>query len=759
VEEDMFLRLSKRSMKKTGSVLISAALVYAMVLPAIFTSLVHAAPTNLITNPLVETPDPNNANSPADWQVGSWGANTFTSSYLTGGPTGDTNSVEINMTAYTSGDAKWYFNPVNVTAGTQYTYSDSYESNTLSDVMITYTMSDGTSEYVDIGSLAASSSWKAFSASFVAPAGAVSATIYHLLGSVGTLTTGDFSLAATSAPTVTITSPVASTVTSAPYTGTVTLEAAATDNTGVSNVQFQIDGSNVGSPVTSSPYEYSWNSASVTNGTHSVTAVVTNDTGETTTSVPVSIEVSNTNPAGGNLIPNPLMNAASATAPNTPQDWTVDSWGTNTFTTSYLNSGSAGDSHSAEINMTKYTSGDAKWVFTPQNVAQDTQYQFIDYYKSNVQTLVNAVFTMSDGSTEYEIIGLPYTASAWTEFSTKFSVPEGAQTVTIYHLIEAVGTLTIDNASLNSYVPTGFSSPLVTLTFDDGYETEYTNALPILEQYGFNSTQFDITDLIGKSGYMTAAQLKTLYQDGDEIASHTVTHDDLTQETASQLTTEMSQSKTTLQTDTGENVNDFAYPYGLYNANVMSAAQKYYSAARGVESGLNSKDNFNQYDLKVEDVYTTTTTAQIADWVAQAQATNTWLIFVYHGVDANTTNAVDSDIYDVTPTELSAQMAVIKASGVTVDTMSKALASVDAQMGIATTTLATVTFNANGGTGTMAAETASAPTALTANKYTRAGYTFTGWSTAANGVGTAYKNDAVYPFTASTTLYAQWKKA
>ena len=70
----------------------------------------------------------------------------------------------------------------------------------------------------------------------------------------------------------------------------------------------------------------------------------------------------------------------------------------------------------------------------------------------------------------------------------------------------------------------------------------------------------------------------------------------------------------------------------------------------------------------------------------------------------------------------------------------------------------TVTFNANGGSGTaMAAETKNVPTALTSDSYTRAGYTFNGWNTAANGSGTAYGNGATYAFTASTTLYAQWR--
>jgi uncharacterized repeat protein (TIGR02543 family) len=67
-----------------------------------------------------------------------------------------------------------------------------------------------------------------------------------------------------------------------------------------------------------------------------------------------------------------------------------------------------------------------------------------------------------------------------------------------------------------------------------------------------------------------------------------------------------------------------------------------------------------------------------------------------------------------------------------------------------------VTFMANGGSGSMAAETHNLPAALTTNGFTRTGYRFAGWNTLANGTGIAYANGAVYPFTASVTLYAHW---
>jgi hypothetical protein len=69
----------------------------------------------------------------------------------------------------------------------------------------------------------------------------------------------------------------------------------------------------------------------------------------------------------------------------------------------------------------------------------------------------------------------------------------------------------------------------------------------------------------------------------------------------------------------------------------------------------------------------------------------------------------------------------------------------------------TVTFSGNGSTsGSMSPETASAPTALSANAFVNTGYNFAGWNTLANGTGTPYAAGASYPFAASTLLYAQW---
>ncbi len=71
----------------------------------------------------------------------------------------------------------------------------------------------------------------------------------------------------------------------------------------------------------------------------------------------------------------------------------------------------------------------------------------------------------------------------------------------------------------------------------------------------------------------------------------------------------------------------------------------------------------------------------------------------------------------------------------------------------------TVTFNANalsGITGTMATQTAGTTVALDPNGFSRSGYTFDSWNTAANGSGFKYTDGAVYSFSEDVTLYAQW---
>ncbi len=93
----------------------------------------------------------------------------------------------------------------------------------------------------------------------------------------------------TTPPTVSITSPASG----ATVSGTTTVSASASDNVGVAGVQFFVDGSALGAEDTTSPYSASWNTTSVANGSHSLTARARDAAGNSTTSGAVTVTVSN----------------------------------------------------------------------------------------------------------------------------------------------------------------------------------------------------------------------------------------------------------------------------------------------------------------------------------------------------------------------------------------------------------------------------------------------------------------------------------
>ena len=140
--------------------------------------------------------------------------------------------------------------------------------------------------------------------------GLLSGTTYHYRvrskNSGGTESvSGDFAFATSSGgdttpPTVSMTAPT----NGATETGTVTVSANAADNVGVASVQFIIDGANLGSPITTSPYTMSWDTTTASNGAHSITAVARDAAGNTATAAAVSVTVSNTTPGAANTWPN-----------------------------------------------------------------------------------------------------------------------------------------------------------------------------------------------------------------------------------------------------------------------------------------------------------------------------------------------------------------------------------------------------------------------------------------------------------------------
>lgn len=126
----------------------------------------------------------------------------------------------------------------------------------------------------------------------------------------------------------------------------------------------------------------------------------------------------------------------------------------------------------------------------------------------------------------------------------------------------------------------------VVITFDDGWESQYENALPVLKKYGFIATFFITTDDIGEKDFLSWEQVKKLTAMGMEIGSHTESHPMLTDSSEEELRRELSGSKSIIEENIGSEVRVLAYPYGLYDAHIISMAKDAgYLAARTTDAG------------------------------------------------------------------------------------------------------------------------------------------------------------------------------
>lgn len=135
-------------------------------------------------------------------------------------------------------------------------------------------------------------------------------TTYHFQiqstdGNGASATSNDATFATSANPgslNVSITSPASGAMVSA----TVTVSASASSTIGVASVQFQLDGTNLGNPDTTSPYSVSWNTKNTNDGSHTLTAVAKDTSGNSTTSAGVTVTVDNA-PAGVSVTINPLI--------------------------------------------------------------------------------------------------------------------------------------------------------------------------------------------------------------------------------------------------------------------------------------------------------------------------------------------------------------------------------------------------------------------------------------------------------------------
>jgi peptidoglycan/xylan/chitin deacetylase (PgdA/CDA1 family) len=382
-------------------------------------------------------------------------------------------------------------------------------------------------------------------------------------------------------------------------------------------------------------------------------------------------------PPTKNLVPN---NALSASGLNMPDDWISYQAGDNTAAFSYLN-----DNKGAYLktSVKDFRTGEAKWQYATQPVTPFNRYKFRVNYQSDSPVNIIAEYVLKDGGHYFETVGILSPAGQWTVSEQFLEAPAGATTLNISLVLNSNGSLLSREHSLENITKPGiakWSRPLVSITFDDGWRSAYTQAIPVLNSYGYKGTFYITPSIIETPHFMSAANLTTLSKSGHEIAAHGYSHTDMTMMSQNALNNQLSQGKTYL-TDVGFSANNLAAPYGKSDAEVEWFAKKYFTTIRGADTGTNTKQNINPHNLKAFVIHKDTSQDALKELLEQTKKTNGWLILVYHNVNSggNEISSTKADNSTITTKTFTDQIAELRKSNITVLPVETAFKEVSGQ--------------------------------------------------------------------------------
>jgi peptidoglycan/xylan/chitin deacetylase (PgdA/CDA1 family) len=164
-----------------------------------------------------------------------------------------------------------------------------------------------------------------------------------------------------------------------------------------------------------------------------------------------------------------------------------------------------------------------------------------------------------------------------------YYAPDRFESVVCRLVGEGYSFVTVAQANAVKNDKSNTSSRSVVLTFDDGFDSFYTKALPILEHHGCQTTVFAVAGYIGKASswdalpqqkHLNNEQLREISDLGHEIGSHTLSHANLILLDDKELQRELSESKIILEQCIGKPVTSISFPFGRFNKRVWAVAQR-----------------------------------------------------------------------------------------------------------------------------------------------------------------------------------------
>jgi peptidoglycan/xylan/chitin deacetylase (PgdA/CDA1 family) len=150
----------------------------------------------------------------------------------------------------------------------------------------------------------------------------------------------------------------------------------------------------------------------------------------------------------------------------------------------------------------------------------------------------------------------------------------------------------------------------ICFSFDDGWQSDYTIAVPSLLKKNFLGTFFIITKQVGNDGYLDWQQIIEMDKLGMEIGSHTASHSILTALDRDEIKNELSTSKKTLENRLKRKVYGLSIPHGEYNRQILKIAFEV-----GYQYVAISKPDINRSGTKIINRISITKQTQVEDFI------------------------------------------------------------------------------------------------------------------------------------------------
>jgi peptidoglycan/xylan/chitin deacetylase (PgdA/CDA1 family) len=366
----------------------------------------------------------------------------------------------------------------------------------------------------------------------------------------------------------------------------------------------------------------------------------------------------------------PALNAQA----QSPAPWSSFHGGDNSPSFSYVSNVSM---PYLRIVSGNYKNGQAKWQYPSQSVMPGQRFAFQVTYQSSAPSEVVAEYDLQNGHRQFATLSSLLPADQWTKYATTFVVPGGARSMFVSVVLQANGYLNTGNYQLSNITQPGpltFKRSLISITFDNGWQSAYTNGANLLWQFGMPGTFYIDPYTIDTINYMTTPELTALQSQGDEIGAQGYTQTDLTTLNDRALKSQFMQSRQFIAGQTGSTAINFAAPFGKIDPEVESYAKQYYRSERSTQNGLNTIQGFDPYDLKVLYIGNTTRLSTVSQALTSAESAHAWLILVYHQIGGNSRGAstISQNIFFK-------QLQLIKQSGITVKTVGSALNELETQ--------------------------------------------------------------------------------